>query len=71
MLELKNAADFSNNIGATNPVTKSNEFFRPEIKANKIINLDPMSGKFPVLRDLDTQSRREYSQIWSKVKVAN
>jgi putative spermidine/putrescine transport system substrate-binding protein/spermidine/putrescine transport system substrate-binding protein len=71
MLELKNAADFSNNIGATNPVTKSNEFFRPEIKANKIINLDPMSGKFPVLRDLDTKSRREYSQIWSKVKVAN
>jgi hypothetical protein len=24
-----------------------------------------------VLRDLDAKSRREYSQLWSKIKVAN
>jgi len=71
MLDAKNAADFSNKIFAVNPVTKSSEFFEPEIKANKMINLDPHSGKFVVLRDLDAKSRREYSQLWSKIKVAN
>ncbi|WP_434630792.1 polyamine ABC transporter substrate-binding protein [Chromobacterium sp. CV08] len=69
MLDGKNAAEISNQIGATNPVKAAEAFFKPQIKANPVIMLDPAGGKYVALKDLDVKSRRELNRLWSQVKI--
>ncbi|NDV11477.1 ABC transporter substrate-binding protein [Crenobacter caeni] len=69
MLDGKNAAEISNQIGATNPVTTARAHFLPAIKANPVITLDPAKGRYIPLKDLDVKSRRELNRVWSQVKV--
>ncbi|MBP4047024.1 Spermidine/putrescine-binding periplasmic protein [Chromobacterium violaceum] len=69
MLDGKNASEISNQIGATNPVKAAEAFFKPQIKANPVIMLDPSKGKYVALKDLDVKSRRELNRLWSQVKI--
>ena len=69
MLDGKNAAEISNQIGATNPVKATEAYFKPEIRQNPVITLDPAKGRYIPLKDLDAKSRRELSRLWSQLKV--
>ncbi|AOZ51421.1 ABC transporter substrate-binding protein [Chromobacterium vaccinii] len=71
MLDGKNASEISNQIGATNPVKAAEAFFKPQIKANPVIMLDPSQGKYVALKDLDAKSRRELNRLWSQVKIGS
>ncbi|MDF0605410.1 spermidine/putrescine ABC transporter substrate-binding protein [Neisseriaceae bacterium TC5R-5] len=69
MLDGKNAAEISNEIGANNPVKAAEAFFQPHIKANPVIMLNPNQGKLFALQDLDVKSRRELNRVWSQIKI--
>ncbi|WP_199154637.1 PotD/PotF family extracellular solute-binding protein [Chromobacterium sp. ASV23] len=69
MLDGKNASEISNQIGATNPVKAAEAFFKPQIKANRVIMLEPAKGKYVALKDLDVKSRRELNRLWSQIKI--
>lgn len=69
MLDGKNAAEISNQIGATNPVKAAEAFFKPQIKANPVIMLEPAKGKYVALKDLDVKSRRDLNRLWSQIKI--
>lgn len=70
MLDGKNAAEISNLIGATNPVKAAEAYFRPNVKRNPIITLNPTRGRYVPLKDLDVAARRELNRLWSQLKLA-
>jgi len=70
MLDGKNAAAISNQIGATNPVKAAEAHFNPAIRQNPVIMLDPAKARVVALRDLDVPSRRAMNRLWTQIKLA-
>ncbi|CUA83852.1 MULTISPECIES: ABC transporter substrate-binding protein [Gulbenkiania] len=71
MLDGRNAAGISNQIGATNPVQAAEAFFQPEIRKNPVIMLNPSAGRYVPLKDLDVKSRRELNRLWTALKIGS
>ena len=69
MLDGKNAAEISNQIGATNPNQAAEAYFRPGVKQNPIISLNTARGRYIPLNDLDVAARRDLNRLWSQVKL--
>ncbi|WP_234412928.1 hypothetical protein [Microvirgula aerodenitrificans] len=69
MLEGRNAAQLTNLNGATNPVSTATAFFRPDLKANPVINPAPATVRqWTVLRELEPKERRYLTRLWTRVK---
>jgi len=72
MLEGRNAAQLTNLNGATNPVSTAAAFFRPDLKANPVINPAPATVRqWTVLRELEPKERRYLTRLWTRVKVGS
>ncbi len=70
MLEGKNSAELTNQIGAGNPNAEAMKYINPEIAANAAVFPDPQGLKrMEMMRDLDRKQRRVLSRIWIEIKV--
>ena len=69
LLDGKNAADVSNIMGAVNPNTAATPYFRPDIKANKVIMADPARQKLILLKEVPMKARRDLNRTWTSLKL--
>ena len=70
MLDGKNAADLTNEMGSGNPNKAAKPFVKPEIA--KVAAIFPGAsdvGRLQQLRDLTAKDRRELNKVWSQVKL--
>jgi spermidine/putrescine-binding protein len=69
MLSSKNAAEMSNQIGATNPVASALPYFREELKFHPVINPDNSAlRKWVVLREMNPKLQRLINQMWNELR---
>jgi spermidine/putrescine-binding protein len=72
MLAGKNAADMSNQFGATNPVGSAVPYFREELKFHPVINPDNGAlRKWVVLREMNPRLQKLINQMWSDLHLNN
>ena len=70
MLEGKNAAETTHQIGSGTPNSAAVRFINPELQQLDTINpSQAASAKLEQLTDLDAKSRREWNRIWTQIKV--
>ena len=70
MLEGKNSAELTNQIGAGNPNAEAMKYINPEIAANAAVFPDQQGMKrMEMMRDLDRKQRRVLSRMWIEIKV--
>ncbi|BCL77260.1 polyamine transporter PotD [Jeongeupia sp. HS-3] len=72
MLDGKNAAAITNNVGAGNPNAAAKPFISKELLAVPAINPDATQVKqLEQLSDLNAATRRAWNQAWTGIKVGN
>ncbi len=70
MLDGRNAADFTNQIGSGNPNRDALRYIRPEIAADRAIFPDAATlARLEMLQDLDRAHRRLLARMWIEIKV--
>jgi len=70
MLEGRNAAELTNQIGSGNPNRDAIPYIRPEIAANRAIFPDAATlARLEMLQDLDRRQRRLLARMWIEIKV--
>ena len=70
MLEGKNSAELTNQIGAGNPNADAMQYINPGIAANAAVFPDKEGLKrMEMMRDLDRRQRRVLARIWIEIKV--
>ena len=70
MLEGKNAAGLSNEMGAGNPNSAAMSHIKPDLAKNAAIFPDKVAlAKLQQLKDLNAKERREMNRVWSQIKL--
>ncbi|TJZ79040.1 polyamine ABC transporter substrate-binding protein [Chitiniphilus eburneus] len=70
MLEGKNAAEITNNIGAGNPNVAARPFIAKSLLAIPVINPDHVTAsRLEQLSDLDAATRRAWNRAWTEIKM--
>jgi spermidine/putrescine transport system substrate-binding protein len=70
MLDGKNSAELTNQIGSGNPNLDAMLYIKPEIASNAAIFPDrKLLVKLEMLKDLDRNKRRVLSRMWTEIKL--
>lgn len=70
MLEGSNSAELTNLIGSGNPNTQAMQHIKPEIANNTAIFPDKaVLAKVEVLKDLDSNKRRDRNKLWTEIRL--
>ena len=70
MLEGQNAAQTTNHIGSGTPNAAAFPFIKKELQKREAINPSSVAiKKLEQLTDLDSKTRREWSRVWTNIKV--
>lgn len=70
MLEGKNAAELSNNMGTGSPNRAALPYIKPALRQNPaLFPDDKRTANLEQLKELNKSQRRELSHIWTEIKT--